>query len=104
MHPYLENIKVICIGPKEAQGYLDTSSGNHVDQKLVDRYAYDMERGLWVYPGGIIEVTSKGKLKDGHHRLLAIVQCRIPQVMIVVYNVPNHPKREYDEILHRDTR
>ncbi len=95
MDAYFDNIHVMAMGPKEAKLYLDTGDPSHVDQSLVDQYAYDMERGLWVYPGGLIEITTDGKLKDGHHRLLAIIQSRVPQVMIVVYNVPSHPIREY---------
>jgi hypothetical protein len=95
MDAYFDNINVICVGPREAREFLFLGNTDHVDQSLVNKYAYDMIRGLWAYPGGLIEITSSNKLKDGHHRLLAIVQCDIPQVMIVVYNVPENPERKY---------
>ena len=93
MDAYIDNIAVTAIGPLEAQQLIATGNCNHVDQTLVDRYASDMKRGLWVYPGGIIEITADGRLKDGHHRLLAIIQCGIPQIMIVVHNVAENIKR-----------
>jgi hypothetical protein len=94
-NPYMRNIWVEMIGPNEAAKYLILGDTSHIDQQLVDQYAYDMQRGLWVYPGGIIEITATNKLKDGHHRLLAIQQSQMPQVMIVVRNVAENVERHY---------
>jgi hypothetical protein len=95
MEAYLRNISVEAIGPQEAKEFLALGDNSHVNINLVDQYAWDMIRGLWVYPGGIIEITASNKLKDGHHRLLAIIESAVPQIMIVVYNVPENPERNY---------
>lgn len=94
MDAYLNNIKVQAIGPAEANQLLLRGDTTHVDQKLVNKYAYEMSSGLWRYPGGVLEVTSDGRLRDGHHRLLAVIQSGIPQLMIVVYNVPANPPKD----------
>ena len=87
---YLRNIDVEAVGPEEAEAYLKLGNIDHVDWDLVDEYANDMQYGKWAYPGGVIEITSTGQLKDGHHRLLAVVKCKLTLPMIVVRNVCNN--------------
>jgi hypothetical protein len=90
MDAYLRNITVEAIGPSEARAYLNTGNIDHVDYGLVNKYSYDMQYGHWAYPGGVIEITADGHLKDGHHRLLAIIMSQVVLPMIVVRNVTNN--------------
>lgn len=92
MDAYLRNITVEAIGPKEAKQYLGSGNIDHVDWDLVRQYTMDMKAGNWIYPGGIIEITIHGELKDGHHRLLAVERAGVVLPMIVVRNVINNRK------------
>ena len=54
----------------------ETGHANYrpLDKKLVDRYARDMQKGMWDYNGETIKFNCNGRLVDGQHRLHAIVQ------------------------------
>lgn len=87
---YMRNISVEGIGPKEARLLLDTGDSSHVDWDLVAQYTKDMKYGKWSYPGGVIEITTSGVLKDGFHRLLAVERAGVVLPMIIVRNVTNN--------------
>ena len=87
-------ISFITITPSMAKEILDNSVGS-INYKLLDNclvtgYAFAMEIGKWDFRGDSIKLTSDGILVDGLHRLKAIIQCGIPQIMIVAKGVePN---------------
>ncbi len=63
------------IGPKLAAEYLRSNAENRKISKVtVRRYAGDMRRGEWVVNGEAIKFDEHGRLMDGQHRLLAIVE------------------------------
>ena len=47
-----------------------------------------MRHGHWNYPGGTIEINVDNKVKDGHHRLHAIIESEVTLLMIVVRGLP----------------
>lgn len=90
MNAYMRNISVEAIGPVEADRYLALGNAAHVDRVLVSQYVNSMRHGYWAYPGGVIEITATGELKDGHHRLLAVIEAGVTLPMIVVRGVTNN--------------
>lgn len=53
----------------------------------VDRYARDMTNHKWLFTGDPIRIDKNGFVRDGQHRLLAIVRSGIPQYMTVMHNI-----------------
>lgn len=88
MDAYLRNISVEAIGPKEAEQYLILATRQEFDTDRIDTYAEAMLYGKWDYPGGTIELNVEGKLKDGHHRLMSVIDAGVVLPMIIVRNLP----------------
>lgn len=64
------------ITPKLAKEMLSKNIGNRqVNQKVVDKYAWDINAGMWQQgTGETIKVSLTGKILDGQHRLYAIIK------------------------------
>lgn len=58
-----------------------------VDNKLITTYARQMKEGLWEENGESICFGEDGTLKDGQHRLMAIVRADVSVPTVVVRNV-----------------
>lgn len=104
-------IKIETITPEWAAKIL--ASNNVVNRKLrtktVTMIAKDIENGDYNgLNGETIKFGEDGNLKDGQHRLQAIVEADKSVEMIVAYNVPNESqitidagtKRNYADVLH----
>lgn len=82
------------IGPERAQELLDTlpdhgpSKNRNRSRLRVARYAEDMEEGFWDVTHQGIAIDEFGVLMDGQHRLEAIVESGIPQILLVCVGVP----------------
>lgn len=63
------------ITPKMAEKMLDMNTDNFrkIDPRRVDRYSKEIESGNWEVNGESIKFHQDGSLKDGQHRLSAIV-------------------------------
>lgn len=82
-------IAIEYITPSIASGYLETNPNNrNLRWSVVERYARDMKRGNWQDNGGTILIYDDGTLKDGQHRLTAIVESGEAQWMVVIRNIP----------------
>lgn len=82
--------ELIIITPEEAKKFLKV---NGVQRKLlrsrVDLYRKDMEKGLFKEElEDPIRFDSEGYLRDGQHRLTALIESKTPQRMRVIYGVP----------------
>ena len=65
----------VLVTPSLAERYLKRNSVNrNISQSVVDRYARDMRNGRWEQNGDVIRFDASGSLRDGQHRLTAIVQ------------------------------
>lgn len=53
----------------------------------VDRYARDMSNDKWLFTGDPIRIDKDGFVRDGQHRLLAIVRSGVSLYMTVMRNV-----------------
>ena len=59
----------------------------HLSMARAKQYAKDMENGLWQINGEGIAIDVDGNLKDGQHRLQAIVLANMPVQMFVIRGV-----------------
>ena len=56
-------------------------------QHVVDMYAKEMKEGRWAQNGDSIKFDWNGQLRDGQHRLFALIKSGIPQTFVVVENL-----------------
>ncbi len=78
------------IGPKEAKALLDTNDNNrNLRYGLVAKLRRDVLAGRWILNGETIKISDKGKLLDGQHRLMAVVQADRPITTMVVRGLPD---------------
>jgi hypothetical protein len=76
--------EVRMITPEYAEALLGTMGNNRpISQPKVRQYANAMARGKWQLNGEAIIVSNTGKLLDGQHRLMAIVEFGKPVQMII---------------------
>lgn len=65
--------------PEKAEDALRFNTNNRgVRRRLVDRLSRDMKNGFWRHTGETIKFSRKGRLIDGQHRLLAVVESGTP--------------------------
>ena len=68
-------VSIETISPETAETMLGHNLKNrHVQQGTVGRYASLMQRGLWRVDGAPIRFSTEGRLLDGQHRLMAIIE------------------------------
>jgi len=92
MPAYLQSVAVSIehVTPEDAEFYLDMNKKNYrkLDERLVQRYATDMQSDMWKFDGTPICFTAGEVLSDGQHRLTAIVKSKVPQWCLIVRNLP----------------
>ena len=81
--------RIELVTPEAAQKYLSRNIHNYrpFRQNVAAEYAEDMKNGRWESNGEAIVFDRDGVLKDGQHRLSAIVQSGMPQTMVIVEDV-----------------
>ena len=82
-------MKVEKITPKIAEEYLTANKQNYrkMSRSQVKKYADDMRSGRWELNGETIVFDENGTLKDGQHRLAAVLMAGMPVEMIVIRGV-----------------
>ena len=82
-------MKVETITPEKAAEYLKANTNNYrkLSRSIVARYADDIKKGKWELNGEPICFDETGMLKDGQHRLAAIVVAKKSAKMAVVRGV-----------------
>ena len=92
------------ITPEIAKDYLSKSRGNrNISSAKVIQYARDMQVGRWQTTHQGIAFDSDGVLKDGHHRLHAVIKAGCSVEMPVIENVLPEAT-VFDRGRSRDTR
>lgn len=80
----------VLITPEIAKEWLDKQGLNRPKkQAWVDQYARAMKAGEWKLTHQGIAFAKNGELKDGQHRLFAIIKADVPVKMMVTYGVDN---------------
>lgn len=78
-----------------------------ISKITAERYAADMETDDWLFNGAPIMISNKGELLDGQHRLTAIAESGVAQILLIVAGVDAHAmatidagrKRSYADLL-----
>lgn len=84
------DFKVESISPAKATEYLRYNTNNYrkLTRAVYKRYAEDMKNGKWQLNGEPIVFGEDGILKDGQHRLAAIIESGKTIQIAVVRNAP----------------
>jgi hypothetical protein len=70
--------RLISVTPELAAKWLELNDHNRgVVTARVDQYAADMRRGEWRVNGEAIKISADGKILDGQHRLLAVLEADV---------------------------
>lgn len=80
-----QKTQVVRMTPDMARDILKNNTNNrNVKRDRVYLYASEMEKGRWQLNGESIVIDENGNLKDGQHRLMAVVksQCTVPMVLV----------------------
>lgn len=82
-------LKVERITPEIATDYLKRNTNNYrkMSRSKIFQYARDMKKGQWQLNGQPIVFDANGTLKDGQHRLSAVIVAKTPVDMAVAYGV-----------------
>lgn len=101
------------ITPEKAKKYLSRNCVNRpLRQSVVNKYARDIENGLYTETHQGIAFDEDGNLIDGQHRLFAIIKAQKPIVSDVARNVQRSAGinidtgkvRDFNDIAHFDGR
>ena len=85
------------ITPEKAEGLLEMNNGNRaVKKRVVEKYAKDMASGNWKENGVPIVIGSDGTVKDGQHRLLAIIMSGVTLHNQLLVIIPAEDANAYD--------
>jgi hypothetical protein len=85
------------VTPEAAAELLATSPGNRgIRLGRVKRWAADATAGRFWQNGETIKIDEQGRLRDGHHRLLAVVESGVSVRMLVVRGVSEEAMRTVD--------
>lgn len=90
--------KVEKITPEMAKKYYAKSRGNRaINRQTVRKYIAQMKAGLWILNGETICFDADDVLRDGHHRLLAIIESGVTIEVLVVRGVDPKAWHTYDQ-------
>ena len=78
-------VRVAEVTPAMASSLLKSNIGNRtVRRNRVANYATQMRRGQWQLTGDPIRISRTGRLLDGQHRLLAIVEADVSVQTLII--------------------
>lgn len=73
------------ITPERAAAWRETSPGNRRERRdKIEQYKRAIEQGRWDPAAAIIHIDKRGRLRNGHHRLKAIIDAGVPVWCVVV--------------------
>ena len=80
----------VLLTPERAEELLENNHHNRkITQQRVREYSKEMMSGLWLYNGESIIVSESGRLLDGQHRLLAVIDSGVTIETELVEGVPD---------------
>lgn len=83
------SISVETITPDMAQTWLDRGGNNRrPSERGILKLVYAIQMGEWDLTGETIKLDKDGRVRDGQHRLHAIIRAGIPVQCIVVRGIP----------------
>lgn len=90
--------RMIDLTPALAALLLDRNPANRkINQTMVERYAYEIMGGRWVFNGEPIIVSDTGELNDGQHRCAAVVEAGKAISVLMIVGVPRETRVTLDQ-------
>ena len=87
---HISNPEWVLVTPDMATTFLSTNVefNRPIQPKKVKEWADKMRRGAWKRTGATLDFDTEGRLINGQHRLQAIIETNLPQMFIVVRDLP----------------
>lgn len=93
---------IMDVGPDKAANWLEGNTHNRpIHQLRVDQYAADMKAGRWRLTHQGIAFDVNGILRDGQHRLWAVVESGCTVRIPVTFNLASEAIEEIDNVKAR---
>lgn len=90
--------ELVTIAPEQAEDLLLRNDHNRsVETARVLQYAQDLRRGEWQINGEAIKVADTGRLLDGQHRLMAILEADTPMTTLLITGMPETTQETMDQ-------
>jgi hypothetical protein len=90
--------RLISVTPELAAKWLELNDHNRgVVTARVDQYAADMRRGEWRVNGEAIKISADGKILDGQHRLLAVLEADVAIETLVITGLEPDAQETMDQ-------
>lgn len=84
-------VERILLTPDKAREFLELNRDNRkILPYRVKKYAKDIENGMWRDNGDSIRVSSSGRLLDGQHRCLAVIQADNAIPVLFIHDLPDN--------------
>ena len=100
--------EVMLVTPSMAREFLAHVDEEHKNREIhdnvVSQYARDMANGNWLTTHQGIAFDERGYLRDGQHRLLAIIESNTPVLMQVTFGLPSCSYAGIDVGIKRSTK
>lgn len=79
----------VLVTPEIARKWLDKNFGNRrIKSGRVSRYIQDIKADRWPYTADPMHFDTFGRLRNGQHRLSAIIAANMPLKCLIVYDFP----------------
>ena len=90
-------VSIADITPKKARELLSYNENNRaLREKRINLYAAEMSSGNWKYNGVPIIIDENGELKDGQHRLKAVIKSNKTMKNTIIVQLPKDAANCYD--------
>jgi len=90
--------QMVKLTPELASVLLDRNPANRkINETAVERYAYEIMGGRWVFNGEPMIVSDTGELNDGQHRCSAVIKAGKPIDVILIVGVPRETRTTLDQ-------
>ncbi len=90
--------RLVTITPQLAEKWLKKNTHNRgVVHSRVDQYAADMKRGEWRVNGETIKLAADGRVLDGQHRLLAVLEAEVAIQSLVITGLEDTAQETMDQ-------
>ncbi len=90
--------RLVTITPQLAEKWLKKNTHNRgVVNARVDQYAADMRRGEWRVNGETIKLAADGRILDGQHRLMAVLEAGVEIQSLVITGLEDAAQETMDQ-------
>lgn len=90
-------VEILDVTPEMAGEWLRRNNHNRRFRAgVANKYARDMQHGLWIFNGEPIQIDWNGNIQNGQHRLTAVEKSMTTQKFLVVSNLPPEAQETMD--------